>query len=240
VLASVEALTKHSPGGSAANDGRLLTNFGLTAIGLVAGGLIPLSRITASAFAQKYHLGLGPALGLSWPVLAIATFLLGSLGAYWTHRLMHVVPLFWRVHRVHHADSAVDVSTSLRNHPLELLVTVPVSLLAVVALGAPPTAVVASQTLLIAAALWQHADIDLPPAADRFLSMIIITPRLHRLHHNPERAVHDTNFGDAIIIWDRLFGTLRLTAASPDVGLKDQRSRADHIVDQLCSPLYGA
>ena len=75
--------------------------------------------------------------------------------------MMHAVPALWRIHRIHHADSSVDISTSLRNHPLELGVALPVSVALIASIGAPPSAVIVSQTIMVAAAMWQHADIDI-------------------------------------------------------------------------------
>jgi sterol desaturase/sphingolipid hydroxylase (fatty acid hydroxylase superfamily) len=141
---------------------------------------------------------------------------------------------------VHHADSAVDVSTSLRNHPLELVVTVPVSCLVVLLVGAPVSVVAAAQSVLVAAALFQHADIRLPPRVDATLAWLIVTPRLHRLHHHPERIVHDSNFGDSIVLWDRLFGTFNASEGRLPVGLEGQAARADHLIEQICSPLQPA
>jgi sterol desaturase/sphingolipid hydroxylase (fatty acid hydroxylase superfamily) len=153
---------------------------------------------------------------------------------------MHWVPLLWRVHRIHHADNEVDVSTSLRNHPLELLLTLPVSALIVVLIGAPVSVVIAFQAIMVAATIWQHADILLPQQLDRALAVILVTPRLHRLHHNPVRVVHDTNFGELFTMWDRMFGTLSVMDGRGRVGLIDQVARPDHIFEQIWSPVYPA
>jgi sterol desaturase/sphingolipid hydroxylase (fatty acid hydroxylase superfamily) len=241
VLALLELAFRHpDEPHEQSGDGRLLTNFGLTGLGLVLGGLFPLARIGSSLVSQRFGIGVGNFGHLPWTAILLATLLLDSLVSYWAHRLMHSIPLLWRVHRVHHADTAVDVSTSLRNHPLELLVTVPASALVVIVIGASPSVILAIQSTLIAAALWQHADLALPPALDRALSAAIVTPRLHRVHHSRERDHHDRNFGDSIILWDRLFGTFDDTAIGQAVGLENQRARADHLIDQLCSPLYSA
>ena len=219
-------------------DSRLLTNFSLTALALLSGGLLPLARISSSLVSERFGIGLANLAHLPWAAILAAMLLLDSFAAYWMHRLMHVTPVLWRVHRVHHADSALDVSTSLRNHPLELLLTVPTSALVVILVGAPPSVIVVSQTLFIAAALWQHADLRLPPLLDRALSLGIVTPRLHRVHHSPERKLHDSNFGDSITLWDRIFGTFEGKQHRREVGLTGQHARADHLLDQLCSPLF--
>jgi sterol desaturase/sphingolipid hydroxylase (fatty acid hydroxylase superfamily) len=222
------------------NDGRLLTNFGLTIFVVLAGTALPLARMSASLSGERLGLGIANGIALPWIAIFAGMLLLDSLAGYWVHRLMHGTPLLWRIHRVHHADSAVDVSTSLRNHPLELIVSVPVSCAVVLVVGAPISVVAAAQTLFVAAALFQHADIRLPPRLDRALAWVIVTPRLHRLHHHPERLVHDTNFGDSFVLWDRLFGTFNGCEDRQPVGLQGQAARADHLIEQICSPLQPA
>jgi sterol desaturase/sphingolipid hydroxylase (fatty acid hydroxylase superfamily) len=219
-------------------DARLLTNFGLTALILAASALLPVARITSSDLAGRLHLGVANLVQLPWLAAFALLLIVDSLAAYWVHRLMHATPVLWRVHRVHHADTAVDVSTSLRNHPLELLATVPVASLVVLLTGAPVSVVLGVQAAGIAAAIWQHADISLPARVDRALATTIFTPRLHRLHHNPERAVHDSNFGETIVLWDWLFGTLNRGEGRRPVGLKGQSLRPDHLLDQIWSPLF--
>jgi sterol desaturase/sphingolipid hydroxylase (fatty acid hydroxylase superfamily) len=207
---------------------------------VLVGTVFPMASVAASELSERSGVGLTHHVALPW--IAVLGVAIGAqtFAAYWVHRWMHGAPLLWRIHRVHHADSAVDVSTSLRNHPLELLVTLPVSALVTFVIGAPVSVVVAVQTIIVAAALWQHADIALPRRLDRALSRVIFTPRLHRLHHNPERAIHDSNFGELIILWDRLFGTLNLSETRGEVGLEGQATRPDRLIDQICSPLYSA
>lgn len=225
---------------ASSGDARLLTNFSLTAMVLVAGGLVPLARITSSIASERFGVGLAHFAHMPWALILIATLMLDSFAAYWVHRLMHVTPLFWRVHRVHHSDKAVDVSTSFRNHPLELFVTLPPSALVVLVLGSPPSVVLATQTILMMAAIWDHADIKLPPRLNRALSLVIVTPELHRVHHSVDRGEHDSNFGDCLSIWDRLFGTLTRTRHTNCVGLDGERARNDHLLQQIVSPLYPA
>ena len=219
-------------------DGRLFTNFTFMALVLFISAVLPLSIAVSSAGALK--IGIGHHVALPWIVSFALTVLCVTFASYWAHRLMHKTPVLWRIHRVHHADSSVDVSTSLRNHPLELLVTVPASALGVLIAGPAVSVVVASQTLMVAAAIWDHADFRLPRHIERALSIFIFTPRLHRVHHNPERRLHDTNFGELIVLWDWLFGTLTLTEERGRVGLDHQIADPDRILDQLLSPRHPA
>jgi sterol desaturase/sphingolipid hydroxylase (fatty acid hydroxylase superfamily) len=220
------------------NDGRLLTNFGLSALVLFTGGLLPLARVTSSLAGERFGLGIAHGTGVPWAAMLFATLLLDSFAFYWVHRFMHARPLFWRLHRVHHSDSAVDVSTTLRNHPLELLVTMPASMMVVIVLGSTPSVVLATQAIFTAAKMWEHADIQLPREFDRMLSYVIITPNVHRVHHSVERGAHDSNFGDLVTIWDRLFGSFAPASPIPMVGLEAQRARSDDLLQQICSPLY--
>lgn len=222
------------------NDRRLVTNFGLTFIILFAGGLFPLAKLSASATGQFFGIGLTHTVALPWLAVLAAAVTAETFAFYWAHRLMHRVPLLWRIHRVHHSDDEVDVSTSYRNHPFELLVTMPISAAVVLILGAPATVVLATQTLLTATTLWQHADIALPARLDRALTWVIVTPRLHRLHHNPERATHDSNYGELLTLWDRLFGTFNGIEGHHPVGLPDQIARPDRLLQQIWSPVYNA
>jgi sterol desaturase/sphingolipid hydroxylase (fatty acid hydroxylase superfamily) len=218
------------------DDGRLLTNFGLTVLVLLGSGLLPLANV-GSAVAGS---GMGIAYHVHLPWIAIFTLtLLGlSFAAYWVHRWMHVSQLLWRVHRVHHADTSVDVSTSLRNHPLELLVMIPASALVIFILGSPVSVVVAVQSLLVAAAIWEHADVILPKRLDRALAFLLVTPRLHRLHHSPDRGNHDSNYGNSLTLWDRLFGTLNDRQERLEVGLTRQRAAPNRLLEQIFSPLH--
>lgn len=225
---------------SAPNDARLVTNFAFTAMVVVAGGLLPLARITAAMGGAWLGLGLSQMIELPWVAILLATVLLDSFAAYWVHRLMHTMPLLWRLHRVHHADCALDVSTSLRNHPLELLITVPPSVLVVLVLGSPPSVILVTQTIFTAATIWAHADVVLPGKIDRVLSSAIVTPSVHRLHHSADRKEHDSNFGDSVTFWDRLFGTFTRAHSVSPVGLVGERARADHLLEQILSPLFPA
>ena len=222
------------------NDQRLLTNFGFAVLILGTGAAFPLAKLAASATAQSWGIGVAPRLDLPWFAVFALLLLMDGLAAYWIHRLLYASSVLWRVHRVHHADDNVDVSTSLRNHPLELLLTIPGSAAAILIVGASAPIVVAVQTIGLAATIWQHADIELPPRLDCALAWIIVTPAIHRLHHNPERRLHDSNYGGVLTLWDRLFGTFNPARARGRVGLDAQVAPPDRLLQQIWSPVYGA
>jgi sterol desaturase/sphingolipid hydroxylase (fatty acid hydroxylase superfamily) len=221
-------------------DGRLITNFGLTLLVLIVSSLPFIVKLGSAEFARTSGVGLQPRFDLPWPSMLLALLVADSFAIYWVHRLFHVMPLLWRVHRVHHADELVDVSTSLRNHPLELLLLLPVSAAVVLIVGAQVSVVAAAQTASMAAVIWQHADIDLPARVDRLLSFVLVTPRLHRLHHSPDRRLHDSNYGELITLWDRLFGTFSGNPGRHRVGLDGQVARPDELLAQIWSPVLAA
>jgi len=231
---------RRNPRGEHGGDSRLVTNFGLGVMIFLVAGLVPLAKVGSSQLGQYIGSGIAPRLAMSWIAIVVTLLIADSFAVYWTHRLMHRVPLLWRLHRVHHADASVDVSTSLRNHPLELAVTIPASAAVVLIIGAPPSAIVAAQTVAFAAAMWQHADIDLPPRLDRALSLIVVTPGVHRLHHSPDRRLHDGNYGELITSWDRLFGTFNASGKRGRVGLDRQVARPDRLLQQIWSPIHAA
>jgi len=219
------------------SDARLVTNFGLGILILSIGFWLPAAKIASSFVAQGQFPGLAELYNWPWAV-ALAVFLLvDSFAGYWVHRTLHTVPALWRLHRIHHADDSVDISTSLRSHPLELLVSLPLSVVVISAIGAPPSVVIVSQTITVAAAMFQHADLELP-RLERFLGPWLITPATHRLHHSPDRATHDGNYGDFITLWDRLFGTFSRSKRRGQVGLEGQVARPDHLIEQILSPVY--
>jgi len=149
-----------------------------------------------------------------WLAIPVAIILL-DLVIYAQHVLFHAVPVLWRVHRMHHADLDIDVTTGIRFHPVEILLSMVIKLGAVVVLGAPALAVMIFEIVLNATAMFNHSNIRLPKAVDRQLRRIVVTPDMHRVHHSIE--VHETssNFGFNLPWWDHLFGTYR---AQPQAG----------------------
>lgn len=137
--------------------------------------------------------------------LAVAATVLGlDLVSYLWHRANHALPLLWRFHRVHHADPAVHVSTALRFHPGEILLSVPVRLGAIALFGAPFIGVVVFEAVFGAANALEHGSFDLPPRLERALAFALITPALHRRHHSVLQREHDANYGTTFSFWDRL------------------------------------
>lgn len=151
--------------------------------------------------------GLLPLLGLPhWLAVLLAIIAL-DCAIYWQHRLFHAVPALWRLHRVHHADPDFDVTTALRFHPGEIVLSMAIKLALVAMLGPPAEAVMIFEVLLNASAMFNHANVQLPAGADGIIRRLIVTPDMHRVHHSVRPAETHRNFGFCLSVWDQLFGT---------------------------------
>ena len=179
---------------------------------LAVAGLVGAALAGLTVWAADHDLGLLPWIGLSGPLAAVLAFLAIDLQGYVDHRLRHRLAPLWRLHRSHHTDTDVDVTTSLRNHPVEILTMVLFSSLFVVALGAEPAVVAASGLVGAAFGIWDHVRVALPARLEHRLAAVIQTPGMHRVHHAPDRPRTDSNFGLVLSTWDHVFGTF----AAPD------------------------
>jgi len=136
-------------------------------------------------------------------------FLVLDLVIYVQHMVFHHVPWLWRLHRMHHADLDIDVSTGLRFHPFEILISLAIKIAIVMAFGIPPVAVIVFEVVLNATSLFNHSNVSMPPWLDRIVRLVVVTPDMHRVHHSVVRDEHNSNFGFNLPWWDRLFGTYR-------------------------------
>jgi sterol desaturase/sphingolipid hydroxylase (fatty acid hydroxylase superfamily) len=155
-----------------------------------------------------------------WVKFAIG-FAALDLVAYVSHRLMHVIAVMWRMHRVHHSENDLDLTTGFRFHPLETLFTEGLALAALALVGTPPAAAGFAALAIIAQDFFTHGNVRIPESVDRILRWLIITPSMHRVHHSEEIAHQNANFGTMFSLWDRLFGTYRAghPAVSARLGL---------------------
>jgi sterol desaturase/sphingolipid hydroxylase (fatty acid hydroxylase superfamily) len=195
-------------------------NLGIWAIDSVAIRLLgPLTVVGAALFAADKGWGLFVLLGLPyWPALILGVVAL-DLVIYTQHVVFHHVPWLWRLHRMHHADLDIDVTTGVRFHPLEIVLSVAIKMAAAVALGVPAEAVVIFEVLLNATSLFNHSNVALPPRLERVVRWIVVTPQMHQVHHSVARDETDSNFGFNLPWWDRLFGTYRATPKAGEAGL---------------------
>ncbi len=200
--------------------GRWPANVAIVVLGMVAVramGMLaaPLAAVVASQIAARNGLGLFNGLDWSAGVEVVFAIVLLDFAVWSQHWLFHHVPLLWRLHRVHHADRDLDVTTALRFHPAEILLSMLIKVGVVFVLGPPAVAVLLFEIILNGCAMFSHANLHLPPRLDRFLRAGIVTPDMHRVHHSVHRDEHLCNFGFNLSAWDRLFGTY---AAQPRDG----------------------
>ncbi|WP_431285713.1 sterol desaturase family protein [Humitalea sp. 24SJ18S-53] len=197
--------------------------------------LFPVAAVGAAIWAQGQGIGLLHAVP-SWLALPVAVLAL-DLAIYFQHRVFHAVPLLWRLHRMHHADTEFDTTTGLRFHPVEIILSMLIKMAVVVALGAPALAVVVFEVLLNASSLFNHGNLRLPVAVDAALRRVLVTPDMHRVHHSVLRAETDSNFASCLAWWDRIFGTYRAEAVAGrdgiTIGLPQFRNPAEQRLDRL-------
>ena len=153
-----------------------------------------------------------------WLKVALGVILL-DLVIYLQHVMFHAVPAFWRLHMMHHADLDFDFTTGGRFHPAEILLSVGIKMGAVAALGAPPLAFLLFEVLLNAASMFNHGNVSLPPALDRVLRFVVVTPDMHRVHHSVVPGETNSNFGFNLPWWDRILGTYRDRPAAGHDGM---------------------
>ncbi|NQY17633.1 sterol desaturase family protein [Alteromonas sp.] len=225
---------------------RWVGNLSMVALGaLISRVLLPATLVGVSVWAQQEDFGLfnvmlgyaqsGSSLtgisdavessGVVFAVIVTLSVILLDMIIYWQHRLFHTVPLLWRFHKMHHADSHVDTTTGLRFHPVEIAISLGVKAAAVALLGIPAVAIVIFEVALNGFALFNHANIRLSQKWDDRVGRVLITQRLHRIHHSQAKAESNSNYGFSVSWWDRLFNSFTPRAQYSDetlpIGQKD-------------------
>jgi sterol desaturase/sphingolipid hydroxylase (fatty acid hydroxylase superfamily) len=190
-------------------------NLGVVAVDtLLVRILFPTTAIGLALLAAAHGLGLFNVLPLPAWIGVVASVVLLDLTIYFQHVLFHAVPALWRLHRMHHADLEIDVSTGLRFHPIEILLSMVIKLAVVIALGAPAVAVFVFEVLLNASSLFNHSNVRISEGFDGVLRWFVVTPDMHRVHHSILLRETNSNFGFNLPWWDRLFGTYRAQPAA--------------------------
>jgi sterol desaturase/sphingolipid hydroxylase (fatty acid hydroxylase superfamily) len=214
VMAIWEFLTPRRPQAIGRN-WRWPNNLGVVAVDvLLVRILLPITAVGLALFAEARGIGLFNMIVLPvWASIVISVILL-DLAIYLQHVLFHAVPALWRLHRMHHADLEFDVTTGLRFHPVEILLSTGIKLAVVAALGRPAAAVLIFELLLNATSMFNHSNVRVPPAVDRILRWFVVTPDMHRVHHSILRRETNSNFGFNLPWWDRLLGTYRAQPAA--------------------------
>ena len=200
--------------------GRWAVNFGL---GLVNALLVRLLRVAAPAgvalLAETANYGLLRQVDLPLALVIIIAIIVMDFAIYWQHRLFHATRWGWALHRLHHADGAMDVSTAVRFNPAEALVSMLYKSALTLFLGLPLIAVLAFEAWLAVGSILEHANLRLGARADAVLRRVWVTPAMHRVHHSAHGDDHNHNYGFALSIWDHLFGTHRAQPSGQQIGL---------------------
>lgn len=213
-------------------------NLGIIALDTVVARLLfPTAAVGMALSAEQSGWGLFNLLAISgWLAVALSVLIL-DLTIYLQHILMHAVPALWRLHRMHHTDPDCDVTTGIRFHPIEIIISMLIKLTVVGALGAPALAVLIFEVLLNVMAMFNHGNVQIPASLDRGVRLFIVTPDMHRVHHSVLPEETNSNFGFNLSAWDRLFGTYRDQPRKGHrgmtIGINQFRTKRDLWLDKL-------
>lgn len=197
------------------------TNLGLMLLNIISIKLLgPITAVTAADLTTDNNWGLLNLFPFTLPLWAeiILGIILLDMAIYWQHVASHRIPLLWRYHQIHHADREIDVTTGVRFHPIEAVLSMLYKCLIILLAGPTTIAVVIFEILLNGSAMFNHSNIKLPNFMDRFLRCVIVTPDFHRVHHSVIPQETNSNYGFFLSCWDRLFGSY---IAQPSAGHHD-------------------
>ncbi len=199
--------------------------------------VFPVTAVGLALVAAARGWGLFNLVDLPSWIAVVAAIVLLDLAIYLQHVLFHAVPALWRLHRMHHADLAFDLTTGLRFHPIEILLSMLIKFAVIAALGAPAVGVLIFELLLNATSVFNHGNVGMPRHLDRILRWIVVTPDMHRVHHSIIARETNSNFGFNLPWWDRLFGTYRSQpAAGHDamtIGIEQFRDPCELRLDRM-------
>ncbi|MEC5324656.1 sterol desaturase family protein [Aurantimonas sp. A3-2-R12] len=204
----------------------------------------PIVAVGLALLAEERGWGLFNIFEVPGWIAVIVAILALDLAIYLQHVMFHAVPALWRLHRMHHADLEFDVTTGLRFHPVEILLSMGIKLAVVAALGPPAVAVLIFEVLLNGTAMFNHSNIRIPLAVDRVLRLFVVTPDMHRVHHSIHPSETNSNFGFNVPWWDRLLGTYKAQPRdgheAMTIGIEQFRTRRDLWLDRmLIQPVKG-
>jgi sterol desaturase/sphingolipid hydroxylase (fatty acid hydroxylase superfamily) len=194
--------------------GRWFTNLAIIALNPISVRLVfPVLPVGMALLAADRHWGLLNIMALSYWLKVVIAVIILDLSIYLQHVLHHAIPILWRLHMVHHADLDFDVTTGMRFHPIEIVLSMAIKLMTVAALGPPALSVLIFEVALNATSMFNHSNIHVPQPIDRVLRLLLVTPDMHRVHHSVIIRETNSNYGFNLPWWDRLFGTYK---AQPD------------------------
>ena len=214
------------------------SNLGIIALDTLLVRIVyPTTAVGLAIIAEQRGWGLLNAIAIRRWLAGIAAFIALDLAIYLQHVLFHAVPAFWRLHRMHHADLEFDVTTGVRFHPLEILLSMGIKLAIVAALGPPVFAVIVFEIVLNATSMFSHGNVRISPRLDGLLRKLVVTPDMHRVHHSILPHETNSNFGFNLPWWDRLFGTYRAAPAAGHetmtIGINQFRDARELRIDRL-------
>lgn len=187
---------------------RWLTNLSIVILSSALLRIVfPAAAVGAALWAETNGYGLMRLAGLNGVIAGIVAFVVLDFAVWFEHLVSHKFPLLWRIHRMHHADTGFDVTTALRFHPLEILLSMLWKAAIVIALGAPVVSVLIFEIVLNGTSMFNHSNVRLPDRVDAILRRVIVTPDMHRVHHSTNPAETDSNYGFNFAFWDRLLAT---------------------------------
>jgi sterol desaturase/sphingolipid hydroxylase (fatty acid hydroxylase superfamily) len=187
---------------------RWVSNISITLLGTaIVRGLFPVLAVTFAA--NETNLGILNQTSLPFVLKVFIGVLAFDLIIYFQHVMFHAVPILWRLHMMHHADLDIDVTTGLRFHPIEVILSMGIKIAAVIIIGPPVLAVILFEIFLNGTSMFNHGNMLIPPGVDRLLRLMVVTPDMHRVHHSVVIKETNSNFGFNFPWWDRLFGTYR-------------------------------
>ncbi|HEY5702885.1 MAG TPA: sterol desaturase family protein [Gammaproteobacteria bacterium] len=201
----------------------LLVDVAVTAL------LFPVAAVGSAVIASDMQWGLFNQVDINPLYSIIISFFLLDLLIYWQHVLFHKIPLLWRIHRVHHTDAHIDVTTGIRFHPVEIILSMILKMAFIMLLGAPVIAVILFEITLFSLAMFNHGNVNIPVTLDRYLRYLLVTPDMHRVHHSQIRYETNSNFGFCIPWWDRFFSTYR---EQPELGHQRMKIGLKEFEDQ--------
>ena len=217
---------------------RFANNLGLMAINtIILRFIFPMGAVGFAIWCQPKTIGIFNIIKIPFLIEIIITLTLLDLIIYLQHLIFHKVPIFWRIHKVHHADPEIDVSTAGRFHIFEIIISMGIKLVCIAIIGAEPIAVLMFEIVLNACAMFNHSNIAIPTKIDAILRRLMVTPDMHRIHHSNNPREFNSNFGFNIALWDRVFNTYteepKLGQSGLIIGQSENMTNRDLWIDRL-------
>jgi len=191
--------------------------------------LFKTAAVGIALWAADSDIGLFNWLGVSGFLVGLMSFVMMDFVVWASHVASHKVPILWRIHRMHHTDTEIDVTTALRFHPVEIILSMLVKVAFIVLIGAPAIAVIIFEIVLNGGAMFNHSNLKLPVWVEKYVRLVIVTPDMHRIHHSIDHKETDSNYGFNLSVWDRWFATYTHEPASGHedikIGLKEYQDK---------------